>query len=69
MQDSFLLYTDYMQIHFPQKELPETFFEHQYNSPWNIAAKFKIDMSFSTNQIAAMLAEYEADCAVNFIYH
>ncbi|MDE6363966.1 MAG: ATP-binding protein [Lachnospiraceae bacterium] len=35
--------------------------EHQYNSPWNIAAKFKIDMSFSTDQIAAMLAEYEAD--------
>ncbi|MDE7477368.1 MAG: AAA family ATPase [Lachnospiraceae bacterium] len=35
--------------------------EHQYNSPWNIAADFKIDMSFSTNQIAAMLAEYEAD--------
>ena len=35
--------------------------EHQYNSPWNIAAKFKIDMSFSPSQIAAMLEEYEAD--------
>lgn len=35
--------------------------EHQYNSPWNIAAKFKIDMSFSTEQIASMLEEYEAD--------
>ncbi|MCM1144193.1 MAG: AAA-like domain-containing protein [Blautia sp.] len=35
--------------------------EHQYNSPWNIAAKFKIDMSFSTKQIAGMLKEYEAD--------
>ena len=35
--------------------------EHQYNSPWNIAAKFKIDMSFSTDQITSMLAEYEAD--------
>jgi len=34
---------------------------HQYNSPWNIAAKFKIDMSFSANQIAGMLEEYEAD--------
>lgn len=38
---------------------PET--EHQYNSPWNIAAKFDIDMDFSVNQIAAMLREYEAD--------
>lgn len=35
--------------------------EHQYNSPWNIAAKFKIDMSFSADQIAFMLKEYEAD--------
>lgn len=35
--------------------------EHQYNSPWNIAAKFKINMSFSANEIAAMLKEYEKD--------
>lgn len=35
--------------------------EHQYNSPWNIAADFKIDMSFSAAQIVGMLEEYEAD--------
>lgn len=35
--------------------------EHHYNSPWNIAAEFKIDMSFSPAQIAGMLKEYEAD--------
>ena len=35
--------------------------EHQYNSPWNIAAKFKVDMSFSAAQIADMLGGYEAD--------
>ena len=35
--------------------------EHQYNSPWNIAADFKVDMSFSESQIAGMLEEYEAD--------
>ena len=35
--------------------------EHQYNSPWNIAADFDIDMSFSAKQIAGMLMEYEAD--------
>ena len=38
--------------------------EHQYNSPWNIAADFDIDMSFSAEQIAVMLSEYEADHAV-----
>ena len=35
--------------------------EHQYNSPWNIATEFKINMSFSANQIAVMLEEYEAE--------
>ncbi|MDE7201306.1 MAG: 9-O-acetyl-N-acetylneuraminate esterase [Lachnospiraceae bacterium] len=35
--------------------------EHQYNSPWNIAADFEVDMSFSADQIADMLEEYEAD--------
>ncbi len=35
--------------------------EHQYNSPWNIAAKFDLDMCFSADQIGEMLSEYEAD--------
>ena len=35
--------------------------EHQYNSPWNIAASFDMDMNFSAAQIASMLGEYEAD--------
>ena len=35
--------------------------EHQYNSPWNIAASFDVDMSFSAVQIADMLKEYESD--------
>ncbi len=35
--------------------------EHQYNSPWNIAADFDIDMNFSAKQIAGMLEEYEND--------
>lgn len=35
--------------------------QHQYNSPWNIAAEFEIEMRFSSSQIAAMLTEYEAD--------
>ena len=35
--------------------------EHRYNSPWNIAASFDLDMDFSAEQIAGMLREYEAD--------
>lgn len=35
--------------------------EHQYNSPWNIAADFSIDMSFSKEQITGMLDDYEKD--------
>ncbi len=34
---------------------------HQYNSPWNIAAEFKLHMSFAAKQIAAMLEEYESE--------
>ena len=35
--------------------------EHKYNSPWNIASDFDIEMSFSATEIAGMLYEYEAD--------
>lgn len=35
--------------------------EHQYNSPWNIAANLALDMSFSAEDIAGMLAEYEGN--------
>lgn len=35
--------------------------ERKLNSPWNIAADFNLDMSFSKNGIAGMLTEYEAD--------
>jgi hypothetical protein len=33
----------------------------KYNSPWNIAADFKVDLSFSAVEIASMLGEYEKD--------
>ena len=35
--------------------------EKKYNSPWNVAADFNVDMSFSPKEIATMLKEYEAD--------
>lgn len=35
--------------------------ERKTNSPWNIAADFLVDMSFSVKDIAGMLEEYEAD--------
>lgn len=34
---------------------------HKYNSPWNVAVDFDIDMSFSPQNIAGMLEEYEQD--------
>jgi hypothetical protein len=35
--------------------------ERKYNSPWNIAADFTVDMSFSPGEISAMLREYSQD--------
>lgn len=35
--------------------------DHKVNSPWNIAADFLIDMSFSADDIAGMLKQYEND--------
>ena len=34
---------------------------YRENSPWNIAADFRVDMSFCRKEIAGMLAEYEAE--------
>ncbi len=34
---------------------------HKHNSPWNIASKFDVDMSFSPADISTMLNEYEND--------
>lgn len=34
---------------------------HKVNSPWNIAADFDVDMSFSQKDISGMLKEYEDD--------
>lgn len=35
--------------------------ERIYNSPWNIAADFIVEMSFDPAEISTMLAEYESD--------
>ncbi|MCD8109953.1 MAG: AAA-like domain-containing protein [Clostridiales bacterium] len=35
--------------------------QHSTNSPWNIAADYLVDMSFSAKDIAGMLREYEDD--------
>lgn len=39
--------------------------EHQYNSPWNIAAPFDVDMSLSQEGIAKMLEEFKQDTKAN----
>jgi hypothetical protein len=35
--------------------------DHQYNSPWNIAADFSISMEFTKTDIQGMLSEYERE--------
>ena len=35
--------------------------ERKYNSPWNIAVDFNVDMSFHPEEIATMLSDYEND--------
>lgn len=35
--------------------------QHRYNSPWNIATDFNVDMSFSVKDITSMLEQYEED--------
>lgn len=35
--------------------------ETKYNSPWNIAVNFKVDMSFNSSEIESMLIEYCVD--------
>lgn len=35
--------------------------EQRYNSPWNIAADFRVDMSFGVEDIVQMLSQYEND--------
>ena len=35
--------------------------ERRMNSPWNIAVPFEVDLSFSAEEIASMLIEYEQD--------
>ena len=37
----------------------------QYNSPWNIAVDFTVDMSFSQAEIETILAEYVAETGVS----
>lgn len=39
--------------------------EKKYNSPWNIAVDFKIDMSFSPEEISTMLKDYSGDRSIS----
>lgn len=39
--------------------------EKKYNSPWNIAVNFNVDMSFNEREIGTMLNEYAIDNNIN----
>lgn len=38
--------------------------EKRYNSPWNIAVDFRVDLGFSADEIAEMLKGYSADTGI-----
>ena len=38
----------------------------RYNSPWNIAVKFDVDMSFNEYEIGTMLSEYSNENNVQY---
>ena len=40
--------------------------EHQYNSPWNVAADYDLDMTFNPQEISTMLVDYENDYHIGF---
>jgi hypothetical protein len=40
--------------------------EHQFNSPWNVAAKYDLDMTFNPQEISTMLIDYENDYHIGF---
>lgn len=40
--------------------------DKRFNSPWNIAEDFRVDMSFSNSEIESMLIEYSNDTGIKF---
>ena len=40
--------------------------QHQFNSPWNVAAEYDLDMTFNPQEISTMLADYENDYHFGF---
>ena len=40
--------------------------EHQFNSPWNVAAEYELDMTFNPQEISTMLVDYENDYHIGF---
>ena len=40
--------------------------EHQFNSPWNVATDYTLDMTFNPQEISTMLADYENDYHFGF---
>ena len=53
------VFIDFLAQIIKQKIRPDA--EHKTNSPWNIAAKFDVNMDFSPEEIARMLRDYEAE--------
>ncbi|MBQ3617684.1 MAG: AAA-like domain-containing protein [Bacteroidales bacterium] len=46
--------------------LPSIIEERRFNSPWNVAAEYDLDMTFNPQEISTMLADYENDYHFGF---
>ncbi len=58
-----------LKLHIKQRRVltPEeiqSFDNSMYNSPWNVAVDFKVDMSFNPEEIKTMLSDYEIETGV-----
>ena len=46
--------------------LPLIIEERKFNSPWNVAANYKLDMTFNPQEISTMLVDYESEKHIGF---
>jgi hypothetical protein len=43
--------------------------DQQFNSPWNIASEYPVDLSLSAEEIIPMLEEYQKDTSIHMDAH
>ena len=49
--------------------LPSKIEECKYNSPWNVATEYQLDITFNPQEISTMLVDYENDYHIGFRFY